>query len=212
MIYKKCNTCSELKLLCEFGKDRHMRDGHSYVCRMCNQKKTEKWRKENRERSNNYHREYYQNNPERLERRRATIRAYRKAKYYTDITSARAKQNAYHKDNAAKTREWSRRSRKNNYTKILARNAGRRASKVSATPLWLSDTHRAQIQWFYAAARMMTQTTGVLHHVDHIHPLQGFGFSGLHVPWNLRVIPAAKNIFKGNKPPEDERPLFWEAA
>jgi hypothetical protein len=35
--------------------------------------------------------------------------------------------------------------------------------------------------------------------VDHEIPLQGENISGLHVPWNLQVIPASKNQSKGNK-------------
>jgi hypothetical protein len=33
--------------------------------------------------------------------------------------------------------------------------------------------------------------------VDHIYPLHGEFVSGLHVPWNLHVIPATINIAKG---------------
>lgn len=89
--------------------------------------------------------------------------------------------------------------RLNNKHKECAKAARYLARKRVATVGWLTDIQKMQIDWFYAAAKMMTETTGIKHEVDHIHPLQGNGFVGLHVPWNLRVIPKRENQSKGNK-------------
>lgn len=78
-----------------------------------------------------------------------------------------------------------------------------RASKINATPDWLSDNQLKLIESFYYAAKDAQDLFGVLYHVDHIVPLQGKNVCGLHVPWNLRVIPAKDNISKGNRMPEE---------
>lgn len=45
----------------------------------------------------------------------------------------------------------------------------------------------------------MTNSTGIVHHVDHVIPLQGRTVSGLHVAGNLRVITASENVKKHNR-------------
>lgn len=75
----------------------------------------------------------------------------------------------------------------------------RRASLLKATPKWLTIEHWLKIEQFYLEAARLTSLTGISHHVDHIHPLQHPDLSGLHVPWNLQVIPAFMNLKKSNK-------------
>ena len=87
--------------------------------------------------------------------------------------------------------------RKSNPGKINSLTNKRRASKLNATPNWLTEDDWKWTEWYYKHAQAMTETTGIIHHVDHIHPLQGENISGLHVPWNLQVIPATENLKKG---------------
>lgn len=75
----------------------------------------------------------------------------------------------------------------------------RRAKQKEAMPSWLNEEQLKQIQEIYKERDLIVLKTGIPHHVDHIVPLKGESVSGLHVPWNLRVIPAKDNMVKSNK-------------
>ncbi len=74
-----------------------------------------------------------------------------------------------------------------------------RAAKLLRTPTWLTFEQKLEIECFYYKSMRYEEETGIKHHVDHIVPLQGEDVCGLHVPWNLQVIPAKENLSKGNK-------------
>lgn len=78
--------------------------------------------------------------------------------------------------------------------------ASRRNRINRQTPPWVKDE---ELKGYYLMAARLTECTGIKHHVDHIYPIKGVGSSGLHVPWNLQVIPAHINHKKHNKQPEE---------
>lgn len=77
--------------------------------------------------------------------------------------------------------------------------AKRRAAKLQRTPKWLTKEQLTQIEEFYSLAKEIQWLSEDSLEVDHIVPLQGEEVSGLHVPWNLQILPESINIRKSNK-------------
>lgn len=105
------------------------------------------------------------------------------------ITHGKSQTLEYHRE---AHRRWS----KDNPAKVIANANKRRADFRQRIPPWLTDEHWAQINAFYLEAAERTTQTGILHCVDHKHPLRGKTASGLHVPWNLQVMTQQDNLRK----------------
>lgn len=86
-----------------------------------------------------------------------------------------------------------------NKSEYYARNAIRRSMRISASPSWLTPEDKEAMASLYAKAQQLSYSTGEVWHVDHVVPLQGKTVCGLHVPWNLQVIPATENLSKSNQ-------------
>lgn len=76
-----------------------------------------------------------------------------------------------------------------------------RMMRILATPPWVD---MKAIEVVYEAAH------GKGHTVDHIIPLNHPRVCGLHVPWNLRSLPANSNFSRGNGWCEWHGDLFSE--
>ena len=89
-----------------------------------------------------------------------------------------------------------RKGYKDNPGKYHAKTMARRAAKYNRTPSW---ANMSTIRRIYELCHMISEDTGIVHHVDHIIPMLGKNISGLHVHQNLQILPATDNWAKGNR-------------
>lgn len=108
-------------------------------------------------------------------------------------------QRAYYAKNKEKLAEYRAQWMKDNPERARETAYRRIARKKQAVPPWETDSMRECIRDMYRLAAIMSLKTP--HEVDHIIPLSGKTVCGLHVPWNLWVIPAADNC---------SRPRNWQ--
>lgn len=176
------------------------------ICTDCNREQTKLWAAANKAKKQAADAAYRKNN---LEEKRAKDREYyqankdsilvKKRKYSARTIDARhAAAKLWREANPEKSKATSIRFRQANPHKINAWAALRRARKLQAKQM-LPPKQLAQIQAVYAKARRLSEATGIRHEVDHICPLAGTNFSGLHVPWNLQILTSDANKRKGNK-------------
>jgi hypothetical protein len=119
-----------------------------------------------------------------LSENRAKIAEKRRARYAASAEKMRAQR-----------RDWAQA----NPESVLASQRKVRFLRMRRAPKWLTAEDWSAMEALYTESRLITERTGIQQHVDHIVPLVGKTVSGLHVPWNLQVIPATENLKKSNK-------------
>jgi len=167
---KVCRDCGFEKSTEDFYKNKKTRDGLYTRCKECHLDVT-------REPSR---RRYWENKESRA--------VYNK-KYY------HSKKNEKVEENRQRARDWYY----NNRAKAISRIRERTLKQKTATPDWLTEEQKQQVESFYEHAKDCSVVSGEVYEVDHIVPLQGENISGLHVPWNLQVLPRDVNRAKSNK-------------
>jgi len=146
----------------------------SKACVVCARANQNKWNSKNADKLRGYGTKHYANN---AEKQRESARRYRR-------------------DNPEAANGATRRYRKKKPEVISAHVSKRRARQLQAMPTWVN---KDLLFAFYKQSKDKAKETGVAHHVDHIIPLVNKHVCGLHVPWNLQVIPAKENQQKRNK-------------
>ena len=202
---KTCIKCGVSKILDQFGRHKQKTDGLRAYCKSCNNAEARAWSAANPEKQAAQSRRWAAKNTERsraikaasYDRHRDRYSVERSERYRANPSVVIAKVAEWTRDNPDKANANKTRWRVANPGKVRAASARRNADRVRATPAWLSAIQLAQIEEFYEIAAALNTQTGVVHHVDHIHPLRGKTFNGLHVPWNLQVLTADENRRKG---------------
>jgi hypothetical protein len=178
MTTKTCTKCNNEKPTACFCKNKNTKDGLNCHCKECAKIAKKDWDAKNKDRTLNYAKQYRAR--EDYKPSKPTVAQLKK---YCD------KQKMRHKENM-KDIEYR--------TKRIADATFRKHAKKQRTPPWLTREQKKEMQFMYLFAQSIKGLHGLSYHVDHIHPLQGENFSGLHVPWNLQILSASENCSKRN--------------
>lgn len=183
MSSKVCSTCKESKCLSLFHNDKNQKDGKLSRCKSC-----ELARKKL----------YYNSNSD-------VIKAKNKAHHYANRDEVLLKKRSYWDNNKDKINA----KRRLIKGRTSVQTAKRRANRLMATPPWLSEEHQKEIQNLFWLTRDLRSVTGEEYHVDHIVPLTNEIVCGLHVPWNLQILPSDINLSKSNSFDDQEEGLNY---
>jgi 5-methylcytosine-specific restriction endonuclease McrA len=195
---RTCITCGETKPLGEFYRRSDSPDGYRNDCKVCRKRRS------------------MQNYKDDVENKRARLRAhyrrvvsenpdFHREKYWLNPEFSREQGRKYYRQNRERRIEKAVAYAKNNRAKANATGKKYKVAKQNACPPWVlaSSELCGMMEDVYQQAQELTKETGVMHHVDHIIPIQGPNVCGLHVPWNLQVLTASENCSKQNKVLED---------
>ena len=173
---KTCTKCGEVKSPSDFHANPRNRSGLQSNCKVCQRQNAKRWRESNKHRIAEYNTAYRTLNAEAIA----------------------VQERLYRANNQEKFRAKERRRRERDPVGSLMKTKKRKAAARQAEPRWADQTI---IAFIYATRLYLTQDTGEEWHVDHVVPLRGANVCGLHVHYNLRLVPAKLNMVKGNRFP-----------
>jgi len=163
----------------------------------------EAWYEANKEERKSYNKAYREANKEEIAAQRKSHReankealSVRSKAYYEankEALSVRSK--AYREANKEKVLAGKKVYREANREKVVADATRRKALKRKLVPIHLRDCphEKQRLLQTYKLRKILSEATGVQHHVDHMWPLAD---GGPHWSGNLQIIPAEENMSK----------------
>lgn len=190
---KHCSRCDRRKTYSDFPPLKRSSDGLDTFCRSCRQETNQTYRakniakirmqealfrEQNREKLAAESRDWARRNPEKVKancHKYASLNADRRREYNA----------AWQRANADVLRPYYNEKSKRRF-----------AARLRASPQWAD---KKAILAIYERCQRVSIETGELHHVDHVVPLISALVCGLHVEYNLQILPADENLSKSNK-------------
>jgi hypothetical protein len=207
--------CKKLKELTDFYRDRSTPDGFTIYCKECKNTRHLEFQRTPDAKNKAF---LKRQNVDTKLKSAQSIKKYRATQKGKEVQTAankkyyqtqKGKNNVIKQARLAKTPEGkakgnSRRAKSYKESqgvrvRCRASVSKRKAQKLKATPPWLTNEQYLEIKDFYLLTEELQWLSEEPLQVDHIVPLQGENVSGLHVPWNLQILPRSLNIRKGNR-------------
>lgn len=212
---KKCSKCKEMKEFSAFHKHSKRPDGHQCTCKECKKKISDEyyWNKGGKEKHAQANKVWQQNNKDKVLKTAKKHYDKNRDLILQKLKTKRENDKDYKEKRLERTRKWRGKNkehikeyRKAYHKKYYAENTQmyieasvkRKALKLNAVPLHLKDCEieKKKLINVYKLRDLISQATGVQHHVDHMWPLAD---GGPHWSGNLQIIPAEENLSKAAK-------------
>lgn len=146
--------------------------------------------------------------PERI-RKRSSLNYHTKYKHDPEYVKKKDKhRKLWESKNKKRAKELRRKWGNNNKSKVVAYAASYRALKLASSFSHPDELNELIIAEAYDLSKYRESMLGNKWNVDHVVPLRGKNVCGLHVGFNLQVVPRKFNLEKSNKFSTIENSLF----
>ena len=185
------NCKQPVKSWSEFSdRTKHGVTGKQSICKVCRKE----YNDQNKEKIHDHNIEHYQENKDDLVEYQKIYHKENK-----DNPKIKERKKTYMKKYNVLKKEEKQQYYKKRYAEKLdmyrANSVKYRTVRSESTP---SYADQEKINDIYKECKRVSEETGILHHVDHIVPLQGNNVCGFHVEYNLQILEAKENLSKGN--------------